>query len=602
MSDQASSPLTRMTRRALLNGAGSLAALAVWPGEAPALAKGQQRAEPGDRSALPAFDPYANRTASGPSSRAVPAVGTTPSVPGAPYILPVAPGWSVVSLLTAGNTARSGYRMTGLPDGLGAFGNDDGTITLLMNHELAAGKSLVRGHGGSGAFVSRWRIDIASLEVLDGRDMVTSPANWHLWTGRGWTTAAQILAQPEPKPLVDKAGAVVKLAGAAKPGTVTASAVPRRVDVDIDRLCSADAAPVSAFWDAAHGLGYNGHILLNGEESESRRGRALAWVDATRSVYELPAFATVKPGDTTSANPEWENLLANPRPGRKTVVIANSDGGPSRVYVYIGRKQRSGSAIEKAGLTNGRLYSLRVGKDDYESRDTSFGLSKSRLGQPGGAAVSLVAQDKGTSFLRPEDGAWHPGNPDVYFFTTTDRNNFASPDSVTDGADAGQVGRSRLWAVTFDDVQAMDTDGAPTARLQLLLDGSEGGDMFDNITVDREGIIYLCEDTGEARHNGKIWSYDTNTGALEAVMKFDPALFGDVTQKAYMPPTPPFIDDKETSGILDVTELFEPAPWFKPDSTVLLAVVQPHFGYDGGPEVGRHIYEGGQLVLLVKAP
>jgi hypothetical protein len=29
------------------------------------------------------------------------------------------------------------YRMVGIPDGMGAFDNHDGTFTLLMNHEVA---------------------------------------------------------------------------------------------------------------------------------------------------------------------------------------------------------------------------------------------------------------------------------------------------------------------------------------------------------------------------------------------------------------------------------------------------------------------------------
>lgn len=575
---------TRFTRRVLVR----TAILAVFTqcGGGIGLASAKPRSS--GRSELPPFDPYARPLASGPSSSRVPAIGMTPSVPGAPYIVPLQPEWSVISLMTAGNAARSGYHMSGVPDGLGAFDNGDGTITLLMNHEFDAGQSVVRGHGGRGAFVSRWRIDIASLEALEGRDMVSSPDNWHMWAGRVWKSARRVLAGPRKQ-----SGAASKLAKLQG---------PRHADVDIDRLCSADSAPVSAFWHAELGVGYNGHILLNGEESERRHSRAFAWVDAPSAVYELPAFQTGKFGDNANPPPEWENLLANPKPGVNTIVIANSDGGPSQIYVYIGRKQRSGSPIEKAGLTNGSLYSLRVEAVDEESREANIGLTKSLQGRGSSAPVKLVPAGKGTSFLRPEDGAWDPRNPDIYYFATTDRNNYASPDSVADGPDAAQVGRSRLWAITFDDVQRIDPGGKSTARIELLVDGTEGGDMFDNITIDRQGVVYLCEDTGEARHNGKIWAYDTNTGSMTAITKFDPALFGDVALKIYRPPTAPFIDDKETSGILDVTELFERAPWFKAGSTVLLTTVQPHFGYDGSVPLGRNIYEGGQLVMLVKAP
>lgn len=576
---------TGLSRRALLLGAAAI-------GAAPATGAGTALAATGGgvrRSELAPFDPYARPAASGPSSHPTPPVGRTPSAPGAPYVLPVAAGWSVVSLITAGNTTRSGYRMAGVPDGLGAFGNGDGTITVLMNHELVAGQSVTRGYGGRGAFVSRWVIDTTSLEVLEGADMVQSPADWHLWSGQGWTTAREVLAGPAAAP-------------APKHGSAGGSAALTHADVNIDRLCSADCAPISAFWDEERGVGYNGHILLNGEETDDRHGRAFAWVDATRSVYELPAFASGERGVPGKPTPEWENLLANPKAGAKTVVIANSDGGPSQIYVYIGGKQRSGAPIERAGLTNGQIWSLKVEGAEREARETNIGLAKSALGQGRGARVSLAAPGTGTSFLRPEDGAWDTLNPNVYFFTTTDRNNFALPDSLGEGVAAGQIGRSRLWAVTFEDVQAIATDGTPTARIELLLDGTEGGDMFDNITVDRAGFVYLCEDTGRGRHASKIWRFDPRRGDLTAIARLDPALFGNVAQKAYTPPVAPFSDDKETSGILEVTDLFAGAPWFKPGSTVLLVNVQAHFGYDGASELGRYIYEGGQLAMLVKAP
>ena len=48
--------------------------------------------------------------------------------------------------------------------------------------------------------------------------------------------------------------------------------------------------------------------------------------------------------------------------------------------------------------------------------------------------------------------------------------------------DVTQVGRSRLWAVTFDDVTKIATDGTPTAETEMLLDGTEGGDTYDSAT------------------------------------------------------------------------------------------------------------------------
>ena len=74
------------------------------------------------------------------------------------YVLPTLPVVKTASLLTVGDSI-DGYRMVGIPDGLGAFDNGDGTFTLLMNHELGNTLGAIRAHGSKGAFVSKWIID-----------------------------------------------------------------------------------------------------------------------------------------------------------------------------------------------------------------------------------------------------------------------------------------------------------------------------------------------------------------------------------------------------------------------------------------------------------
>jgi hypothetical protein len=84
-----------------------------------------------------------------------------PSTSVLPFMEPLAPGYSVQSLFSAGDTVNLGpdgatpYRFVGLPDGLGAFDNGDGTFTVLVNHELSAQSGVPRRHGVNGAFVTR---------------------------------------------------------------------------------------------------------------------------------------------------------------------------------------------------------------------------------------------------------------------------------------------------------------------------------------------------------------------------------------------------------------------------------------------------------------
>jgi hypothetical protein len=87
---------------------------------------------------------------------------TGPSSSASPYVVRAIPGVVTRSILTVGdsvNTKPDGitpYRLVGIPDGLGALDNGDGTFTLLMNHELGSTAGIPRAYGAAGAFVSRW--------------------------------------------------------------------------------------------------------------------------------------------------------------------------------------------------------------------------------------------------------------------------------------------------------------------------------------------------------------------------------------------------------------------------------------------------------------
>jgi hypothetical protein len=147
-----------------------------------------------------------------------------------PYLVPVASGVTTKPLLTVGDTVNNKpngtpYRMVGIPDGLGAMDNGDGTFTLLMNHEISSG-GITRAHGNNGAFVSKWRIRKSDMTVLNGSDLIQNVSKFDVPTLSYLTPAT---------------------------GTYSFS-----------RFCSADLPAFSAFYDAASGAGYNGRIFMNG--------------------------------------------------------------------------------------------------------------------------------------------------------------------------------------------------------------------------------------------------------------------------------------------------------------------------------------------------
>ena len=397
----------------------------------------------------------------GGTALAAPGGSTGPSSSDAPYLVRHVPGITLTSLLTSGDSV-GGYRMAGTPDGLGAYDNGDGTFTVLVNHEFGAGVSVPRSHGNtSGAFVSRWVVDSTTLKVLSGRDQITNLV----------TTGS----------------------------------------LNLDRLCSADLAPVSAWFNAASGLGYDGRLFTNGEESAAN-GRAFAHVVDTGVSYELTALGRAG----------WENVAGNPSTGDRTVVVGQSDGGTQNVYVYAGTKQSTGSPIERAGLTNGVRKTVAVAGFPTESGAVAFPDTP----QP------FTLADTGTAFDRPEDGAWDPTNPDDYYFATT----------------ASMTRHSRVWKLSFTDATKPELGGTITKVLEGPADDSPtsvGPKMIDNLTVNARGQLLLQEDPGGNAYLAGIYQLDPDTGALRRVADHDPQRF--------VPGGSAFDTiDEESSGIIPV--------------------------------------------------
>lgn len=451
---------------------------------------------------------------------------TGPSSSASPYVLPSNPGVTTTSILTTGDVV-GGYRMVGIPDGLGAYDNGNGTFTVLMNHELGSTLGINRAHGSKGAFVSEWVIDKSTLAVLSGSDLITTPV---LTSG----TAA------------------------------------------FNRFCSADLPAPSAFYNGV--VGTSERLFLNGEESGAE-GRAFAHVATgpNKGVsYELPSLG----------NFSWENAVANPFAQTKTIVMGTDDATPGQVYMYVGTKQAAGNEVQQAGLTGGNLYGVKVagGAPQAESRTSAFdGVAGNKDSKPftlvslgdvsgsTGAALETASSANGvTTFLRPEDGAWNPSNPNEFFFVTTDQ--FSTVEAGT----GGTAGKSRLWRLTYDDLANPENGGT----IDLLLNGDDAGQMYDNITVLSTGEVLLQEDVGNNAHLGKTWVYSPVTGVLSPLFTHDANRFltgggGFLTQ------------DEEASGIIDLSGILGPGK--------IMFVDQVHRGATG-PNA-TELVEGGQLLI-----
>lgn len=486
---------------------------------------------------------------------------TGPSSSQTPYLTPTAPGWSSTSILTVGD-AIGGYQMVGIPDGLGAFSNGDGTMTVLANHELGNTSGTVRGHGAIGAFVSKWVINTSTWQVISGGDLVTSAANQLMWNGTTW----------------------------AQPSTPYA----------IARLCSADLPKAAAFWDASSSYGYDGRIFMNGEET-GVEGKVFAWIvtgtDAGK-MYELPHLG----------KNSWENALARSSygvsPGAanllQTAVALTDDSTPGEVYLYLGTKTNTGNAVQKAGLTNGQVYGIKVnaatgytGAVVYEAATGINGtfllapvFTNSTIAAKTGAEFQAAAITAGTTqFARPEDGHWL--DHDSLLFATT-------------GATVNSISvTSKIYQLDFnsDATNGLLTTGGNinvvvNSANMTGLDGAKAT-TFDNLTVGEDGKLYIQEDPGNNAYVAKHWVVDLSQSTQALRESTAVQIFESDRSRFTTGATQFQTIDEEHSGIIDITSIVNDGIT---GSKWLLVATQNHAAATGAS--AATLVEGGQFIAL----
>ena len=450
------------------------------------------------------------------SATAQTSVRTGPNSSATPYVRPTtgSPVRDIVSILTVGDSI-GGYQMIGIPDGMGAFTNSDGSFTLTVVHELgatvASGQHAHQPTGfAGGAFASKWTIAPGTFAVSSGADVMTSVVTSTNGTG----------------------------------GTL----------FNFARFCSADLAAESAYFNAATGKGTQDHLFMSGEEAGTP-GRMMAMDVETGVAYQLPAFDPVAGS--------WETGVARPYASDTTLVVATSDGGANRVFVYLGTKQDTGTPAEKAGLIGGTAYGIQVQVNgaNVAAETTANCFGSTSPVYSGTFTFTAAGTAAGTSFLRPEDGAWDPANPSDFYFVNT----------------ASMTTNSRLMRLRFSDVNNPLAGGT----IEALLIGNEGQKMMDNMCVSNTPagatMVILQEDPGNNVHNAKTHLYNVATDTLTTILQSDPARFGNGTTAA----TAPFSQDEENSGVIDARDQLG-LGWF-------IGNMQSHYS------LAAPLVEGGQL-------
>jgi hypothetical protein len=477
-----------------------------------------------------------------------------------PYVAPVGGRYAVKALFSVddrvpllGGAPGQEYRMVGIPDGLGAHPNGDGTSTLFMNHELgftAQSEPVVGGPKNRGAIVSQWILD-ADGDPVAGKRAYDQIFDENTLLG--------------PAPVVGNE-----------------AQMPRQ----LARFCSGFlAGPADAF---------DRPIYLTNEESsgaetfDGKGGQSVAIFDG--ELHTLPKLGRFPK----------ENTNVQPRRDIRTVILPTEDGPATldnQLYMYVGTKDRSDDAtvLARNGLDNGKLYVFRSLDPDRNSERTftSGSVAGKWVEIPDAEALTDTQLEAASdavgamTFVRPEDGAFNPNNPDEFFFDTT---------GSSSGADDGVNELGRLYSLRLN-----PSDPLKPATLSVVYNAdtvvAAGGDTAispDNIGVSGRYLMINEDGTTESRlvmaakgRDGSIWRFDLVKGRVGV----DASTATRVAQL-----DPPGRDDVavgpgvwETSGIIDASAMFGADTW--------LSDVQAH--PPTTPPVGPTVtVEDGQLFLL----
>jgi Bacterial protein of unknown function (DUF839) len=485
-----------------------------------------------------------------------------------PYAVAVGDEYEVDALFSVGDTVpvlggAGSYRMVGIPDGLGAHSNGNGTSTLFMNHEFgftAQSEPYVGGTKNRGAIVSKWILD-----------------------ADGDPTAG--------KRAYDKVFVGDTLIGDA---ATTANATPA-----FARFCSGSLAGPEQ--------GFDRWIYFANEETSTQpsfdgKGALAVAIFDNNGVGEAHGL----PGLGRFA---WENTLVQRNTGDLTVIMGMEDGPSSQIpanvnsqlYMYVGVKDRSpgASVLRRNGLVGGTLYVFRSKNrnrnSEYEFRNGT--LSGEWVAIPGAGGMSdpeleAASDDVGAMpFARPEDGAFNPNKDDEYFFVTTG-------DVPASGEDTGNA-LGRLYSLKLN-------PSGPTkdATLSVVYNADEilaaGGDVAispDNIDASSEYLMINEDGTGSSRpvmgakgRDGSIWRFDLKpSGGVDPSSAIRVAELDPPGRNGSPPDSIVGPGIWETSGIIDASHLFGPDTW--------LSDVQAH-SPTPAPGGSTVTVEDGQLFLL----
>ncbi|MDP9356067.1 MAG: DUF839 domain-containing protein [Chloroflexota bacterium] len=237
--------------------------------------------------------------------------------------------------------------------------------------------------------------------------------------------------------------------------------------------------------------------------------------------------------------------------------------GNGQLYVFVADDVEGTTDIAKGDTLSGRFEPI----DEENNEDAE--------------ALQTAADDAGAfTFMRLEGVTYDRTDTTTIYFADTGENNPSLATPTVDPLSAN----GRLYSMTLD-----PTDPTRVTSLSVLLDGADGDDLRNPGNINANASTIMIQDNlnpssreEDAENTGRILAYDIATGELTPLARID---------QSDDPDRLVALGDEagswESSGIIEVSDLFGPGTWLVDVQAHTLNVPQ----FDG-------IDEGGQLLLF----
>lgn len=467
---------------------------------------------------------------------------------------------------TVGNfrtVSNKTYAMTGIPDGLGLYETKD-YYYVFMNHEIAATSS--SGNPVSSDFSSTVPGKIEGSRV----SLLVFDKNWQPVGGKN---LIETLTDSTGKYTLDPTTGKYLNSATGKTFSFT-------------RFCSSYLAQ-SGFVNRNNQpvpIYFAPEETTNSDGSSSSRGYA---VYPNGEAVALDGLGRYAKENLISAS-QYRATNSN-----KTVLLTTEDYKDGELYMWVGQQ----TADDPNGFKNGDLYVLKVSNSEQESQIPNSPTTATwtkvdknvALGADGVALSNFVNESgRSTNFRRLEDISEDPNNPGTFYFVTTGTKDNINGQEVKNPSEAENP-YGRLYRFSLN---PSDPTG-PINNFELLLTGGPGkGVSYDNVVVDGQGNVLICEDEtafgGDVmkaeNREGRIWSYNIASKQIVPIAELNESAQGPQFNQ------PNVKGEWETSGIVTVPNR----------QGMYLFDVQAHTITDKTALKGNYV-EGGQL-LVAMAP